>query len=59
MVIDRNDTEKYIDIWLRKEETTPDVFLCCQQYPGYTITVWHSGSQSLGEITAELLRHNK
>ncbi len=59
MVIERNDTEKYIDIWLRNGEATPDVSLFCQQYPGYTITVWHSGSQPLGPLTAELLRHNK
>lgn len=59
MLIDRNDEKKYLDIWLTSEETAPDVSDYSQQFPGYIITIWHSGTQPLGQLTAELLRHNK
>ena len=59
MVIDRNDTEKYVDIWLTSGEAAPDVSDYCRQYPGYAITLWRSGTQPLGPLTAELLRLNK
>lgn len=59
MRIDRNDDKKYLDIWLTSTETAPEVSCFCRQYPGYTITVWHSGTQPLGQLTAELLRYNK
>ena len=59
MVIDRNDNEKYVDIWLCRGEPVPDVSDFVHDYPGYTVTVWHSGTLPLGPLTAELLRHNK
>ncbi len=59
MIINRNDPEKYVDIWLARGEDTPDVSAFVRVFPEHTVTIWHSGSQPLGQLTAELLRHNR
>lgn len=58
MTVERDDTQKYIDIWLRAEEPTPDLSGIRQRFPDYDIVVWHSGHQDLGELTGQLLRAN-
>lgn len=58
MTVERDDTKKYIDIWLRAEEPTPDLSGIRQRFPDYDIVVWHSGHQDLGELTGQLLRAN-
>lgn len=58
MLIEKDDRSKFIDIWLKKEEESPDLNKLHQRFPGYFITVWHSGDRDLGQLTAELLRTN-
>ena len=58
MVMDRNDEQRYIDIWLRADETAPDLTDLRQRFPGYQIVVWHSGRRNLGELTAQLFQVN-
>ena len=58
MTIDINIKDKYIDLWLDRGESTPDLGELRQQFPGYQITVFHSGSGDLASLTAELLKVN-
>ena len=58
MQIQRNDELRYIDIWLRTEEPTPDLADICQRFPNYDIALWHSGHRDLAELTGQLLKVN-
>lgn len=58
MQIQRNDELRYIDIWLRAEEPTPDLTDIRQRFPNYDIVVWHSGHCDLAELTGQLLKVN-
>lgn len=58
MLVDRNDEQKYIDVWLKANEPTPSLTDLRQRFPGYQIVVWHSGSRDLGQLTAQLLQFN-
>lgn len=58
MIAERNDEKRYIDIWLKRDEPTPDLTEYRRCFPDYTITVWHSGHRDLGELTAQLLHAN-
>ena len=60
MFVDINHEHRYIDIWLAKSDLLPQSLvadmLC--QYPKYDVTVWHSGTCDLAELTYELLCNN-
>ena len=58
MTIDINIKDKYIDLWLDRGESTPDLGELRQQFPDYQITIFHSGSGDLASLTAELLKVN-
>ena len=58
MQIQRNDELRYIDIWLRTEEPTPDLTDIRQRFPNYDIVVWHSGHCVLAELSGQLLKVN-
>ncbi len=58
MVIDINVEAKYIDIWLSHGETPPDIKAYRENYPGYSIAVFHSGSGDVKALTAALLKAN-
>lgn len=58
MTVNRDDAQKYIDIWLRAEEPTPDLTDIRQRFPNYDIVVWHSGHCDLAELTGQLLKVN-
>lgn len=58
MTVDCNIKEKYIDIWLGRGESTPDLDELRRQLPGYQIVVFHSGNGDLATLTAELLKVN-
>lgn len=58
MVIDINVTAKYIDFWLGRGETPPDLKAYQEQYPGFDIAVFHSGSGDVKALTATLLKVN-
>lgn len=58
MLVDLNIDKKYIDIWLSRGETPPDIGEYRQRYPGYSIAVFHSGTGDVKALTAELLRVN-
>ena len=58
MTIEININKHYIDIWLGRGESAPDLSEIRQQFPGYDIAVLHSGSGNLAVLTAELLKAN-
>lgn len=58
MTIEINIDQKYVDVWLMNGETPPELNLLREQYPDYEITIYRSGTGSLTELTAELLRVN-
>lgn len=58
MVIDINNTAKYIDIWLGHGDAPPDIKAYRERYPGYSIAVFHSGGGDLKSLTATLLKSN-
>lgn len=58
MIVDLNIGKKYIDIWLSRGETPPDLSAYHQQYPSYSIAVFHSGTGDVKSLTAELLKVN-
>ena len=58
MLVERNDVQKWIDVWMKKDETDVTLAILRQHFPDYFIFVWHSGNGDLAQHTAELLRSN-
>lgn len=58
MVIDVDSNDKYIDIWLFKGEQAPSVDDYSRRHPDYDITIWHSGTQNVIDLTCKLLQNN-
>ena len=58
VLVERNDEQKWIDVWLKKNETNISLASLHQRFQDYFISVWHSGDGDLAQHTAELLRSN-
>ena len=58
VTIDINIDQKFVDVWLLNGETPPELNLLRELYADYDLTVYRSGTCSLTELTAELLRVN-
>ncbi len=65
MKININDNEKMVDIWLTKSESKDDSVkaMLKEQFAAYkqkkyTVFVFYSGTESLTEQAAALLKHN-
>ena len=53
-----DSSSKYVDVWLKQDETI-DIDIVQKCFAGYDIIVWRSGRGNLSELTAELLKINK
>lgn len=58
LLIEKNDRDKLIDIWLKRGEAAPSLTDLRHSFPGYQVVLFRSGDEDLAQTTAELLRHN-
>ena len=58
MLVTIDNEKKYVDIWLRTGEPTPDIQKIKEKYPTFDISVFHSGERNLEMLTADLLSMN-
>lgn len=58
LLIEKNDRDKFIDVWLKRGEAAPPLTDLRQSFPGYQVVLFRSGDEDLAQTTAELLRHN-
>lgn len=62
MVVNVNNIERYVDIWLQHSDpkSPPEVQNCIAEYQpkGYFVTVFRSGAGNLTDLTCQLIQHN-